>query len=242
MIHWSNELKNVKTQLNNVYTKNESDGRYVKQENAGNTNISIMSNNEAYFNFNKIQTSTGYRNWTGLKFNIMFGEENQEVLKLFFKNSNEGVFMSCEADKFSFINPTTLTNAIVNLPTQNKHIASKEYVDRYANKLITVPQNEVTFTRVNDIGAQDANGNFIKWVCNNQQVKQFIWDNGRTNFRNMTFHFWMSSTKIIVNNFTVIDDSSSTIIFQLPAFTNNNQKNDFLAKRNISQIRISSAG
>ncbi|WP_300351387.1 hypothetical protein [Clostridium sp.] len=47
-------------------------------------------------------------------------------------------------------------------PANGTDAANKNYVDSIANKLITVPQNEITFTRVNDVGAQDNNGNFIK--------------------------------------------------------------------------------
>ncbi len=127
-------------------------------------------------------------------------------------------------------------------PANGTDAANKNYVDSIANKLITVPQNEITFTRVNDVGAQDNNGNFIKWECNNEQVKSFIWENGRQRFKNMTFHFWMGASKLIINNYNVIDDSSRFIILALPPFKDATQKSDFIAKRNLTQVRISSAG
>ncbi|WP_300351390.1 hypothetical protein [Clostridium sp.] len=52
----------------------------------------------------------------------------------------------------------------------------------------------------------------------------------------------MGASKLIINNYNVIDDSSRFIILALPPFKDATQKSDFIAKRNLTQVRISSAG
>lgn len=135
---------------------------------------------------------------------------------------------------------------VVRTPTVDLMIANKKYVDDkfniVANKTINVNKNELTLTRTDIIGQANNDGMFFKWYCNNESVKQFIWDHQRNNKKNLTFHFILERTKIVVNTFTVVDDSSTTLLFNLPPFVNNNQITNFFNKSAITQVVISSAG
>lgn len=245
MIHWSNELKNVKTQLNNVYTKNQSDGRYIKVDNDGSTTVNIRTQGQAYFQFEKIQPNTGFRNYAGIKYMVRNGEaaESTTIFSFESRDVNNGVFMSCENNKFSFTNPTTFNNAIVNLPTQNKHIASKEYVDSKALRLSNVSTNNISLLRV-DFGEQTgavANGRLLKITLTNQDNKNFV-KRCITAKTPIDVVFTYRSNHIVVSGCSVMGSNGDILLGQLPGLWSQAELNELLNKQNITDIRIRTLG
>lgn len=118
-------LSNIaaKTNISNTFTGNQtingsilgSNGFYSTQ--AAQTIGIISRQTEKSFNFDFIQGSAGYRNYCNIQIRHKYANQADReyvtLFKLYLKNTNEGVFMTCENDKLGFERKTTISNAVL---------------------------------------------------------------------------------------------------------------------------------
>ena len=131
-------------------------------------------------------------------------------------------------------------------PTEDLHVVNKRYLTNNAvlKATIDVNKNDVTLTRVNNLNGDDANGDFVKWECNNESVKSFIWDNYSNSQvpKQLSFHFRVTGNrrpyKVCISDYTIVNDSSRFLILRLPAFERNEDLENFLNKSQITSIKI----
>lgn len=131
-------------------------------------------------------------------------------------------------------------------PTEDLHVVNKRYLTNNAvlKATIDVNKNDVTLTRVNNLNGNDANGDFVKWECNNESVKSFIWNNYSNSQvpKQLSFHFRVTGNsrpyKVCISDYTIVNDSSRFLILRLPAFERNEDLENFLNKSQITSIKI----
>lgn len=111
--------------INNGLYKEGSDQQLAYIKNQGEKNIDILFE----------QQNAGFRNFCNLNIKHKYSNTNATTLfQIQTKNTNEGIFLACENNKFNFVSPTTITN--VNTPTNDDHAANKQYVD---NAIANIP-------------------------------------------------------------------------------------------------------
>lgn len=145
-------------------------------------------------------------------------------------------------------NPTDSKRLMLKVadPTEDLHVVNKRYLTNNSvlKATIDVNKNELTLTRVNNLNGVDANGDFVKWECNNESVKSFIWEHYSNSQvpKQLSFHFRVTGNqrpyKVCITNYTIVNDSSRLLILSLPAFERNEDLNNFLNKSQITSIKI----
>lgn len=119
--------------INNGLYKEGSDQQLAYIKNQGEKNIDILFE----------QQNAGFRNFCNLNIKHKYSNTNATTLfQIQTKNTNEGIFLACENNKFNFVSPTTITN--VNTPTNDDHAANKQYVDNAIANIPTPPAIDLT--------------------------------------------------------------------------------------------------
>lgn len=145
-------------------------------------------------------------------------------------------------------NPTDSKRLMLKVadPTEDLHVVNKRYLTNNSvlKATIDVNKNELTLTRVNNLNSVDTNGDFVKWECDNESVKSFIWEHYSNSQvpKQLSFHFRVTGNqrpyKVCITNYTIVNDSSRLLILSLPAFERNEDLNNFLNKSQITSIKI----
>lgn len=92
----------------------------------------INTQSQKFLKFDFEQTTGGFQNYGWLQMNAKYlNNAWSEIFSIGFKNqdaaANQGVWMNCSHNKFSFGQPTKVSN--VATPTSDKDAANKQYVD-----------------------------------------------------------------------------------------------------------------
>ena len=145
-------------------------------------------------------------------------------------------------------NPTAQRRFMLEIPdpTSDLHAVNKRYLANNAvlKATITVNKADVTLTRVNNLNSADANGDFVRWDCNNETVKSFIWNNYSNSSvpKQLSFHFRVTGNnrpyKVCITDFTIVNDGSRLLILRLPAFERAEDLDNFFNKSQITSINI----
>lgn len=98
----------------------------------------INAQPQKFMKFDFEQTTGGFQNFGWLQMNTKYlNNPWKEIFSIGFKNqdntNNQGVWMNCSNNKFSFGNPTKVSN--VATPTNDNDAANKQYVDNAINNV-----------------------------------------------------------------------------------------------------------
>lgn len=107
----------------------------------------INAQAQKFLKFDFEQTSGGFQNYGWIQMNAKYSTNAwSEIFSIGFKNqnseANQGVWMNCSHNKFSFGSPTKVSN--VATPSNNNDAANKEYVDSRAGA--TLPNWERVYS------------------------------------------------------------------------------------------------
>lgn len=122
----------------------------------------INAQSQKFIKFDFEQTTSGFQNYGWLQMNAKHSNNVwSEIFSIGFKNqdsaANQGVWMNCSNNKFSFGNPTKVSN--VARPTNDNDAANKRYVDSRA--VATLPNWERVYSVSNFNPIDGASINYL---------------------------------------------------------------------------------
>ena len=123
--------------INQIVKKNENN-TFTQAQTISNSNALLINNNAILSQiraqgekkvvlYKAIQPTSGFRNYAVMTMEVQNGNTVNEVLKIQSRDTNQGIFIKCEANKLNFIENTSIGG--INNPVGNNDAANKIYVD-----------------------------------------------------------------------------------------------------------------
>ncbi len=121
----------------------------------------IINQGQKYVDILFQQPTNGFRNYCNINLKVKNGSNGTPttVFSLQTRDTNAGVYATCEGDKFSFTNPTKVSN--VATPTNDDDAANKGYVDSRAGATLPSWERVYSVSNFNPIDGATINYLFM---------------------------------------------------------------------------------